>query len=134
MCTLAINLNTNEEFWPPANLLSISWYKIMGIRDKKMGTKLSFISPTMMKVFEFFLGDPIKEYHEREVVRKTGVSKGSASKILKLLTSMGLLTREEKGRLAIYKLNLKEPTVRQFKILVNIFALKGVIDKLKDYS
>ena len=106
----------------------------MGIRDKIMGTKLGFITPTMMKVFEFFLGDPIKEYHEREVVRKTGVSKGSAGKILKLLTSMCLLTREEKGRLAIYKLNLKEPTVRQFKILVNIFALKGLIDKLKDHS
>jgi hypothetical protein len=54
----------------------------MGIRDKIMGTKLGFITPTMMKVFEFFLGDPIKEYHEREVVRKTGVSKGSAGKIL----------------------------------------------------
>ncbi|MCX6644332.1 MAG: hypothetical protein NT043_03910, partial [Candidatus Bathyarchaeota archaeon] len=34
---LPLILNTDEEFWPPANLLSISWYKIMGIRDKILG-------------------------------------------------------------------------------------------------
>lgn len=106
----------------------------MGIRDKIMGTKLSFITPTVMKVLEFFLGEPIKEYHEREVVRKTGVSKGSAGKILKLLKSIDILTREERGRLAIYKLNLKEPTVRQFKVLVNTFALKALVDELKECS
>lgn len=106
----------------------------MGTRDKIMGAKLGFITPTVMKVLEFFLDDPMIEYHEREVVRKTGVSKGSAGKILKLLTKMDLLTREERERLAIYKLNLKEPTVRQFKVLVNIFALKGLVDELKEHS
>jgi predicted nucleotidyltransferase len=96
--------------------------------------KLGFITPTVMTVFEFFLEDPMREYHEREVVRRTGVSKGSAGKILKLLASLDFLTREEKGRMAIYKLNLKEPTVRQFKILVNIFALKNLLDKLRQFS
>jgi predicted nucleotidyltransferase len=106
----------------------------MGIRDKIMGAKLSFITPTVMKVFEFFLEDPTKEYHEREVIRKTGVSKGSAGKILKLLTILGFLNREEKGRMAIYKLNLKEPSVRQFKILLNTFGLKRLTESLKDHS
>jgi predicted nucleotidyltransferase len=106
----------------------------MGIRDKIMGTKLSFVTPTVMKVLEFFLGDPLKEYYEREVVRKAGVSKGSAGKILKLLTSMDMLTREEKGRLAIFRLNLEEPGVRQFKVLVNTFALKDLVDELKEHS
>lgn len=96
--------------------------------------KLGFITPTVMTVFEFFLEDPMREYHEREVVRRTGVSKGSAGKILKLLASLDFLTREEKGRMIIYKLNLKEPTVRQFKILVNIFALKNLLDKLRQFS
>lgn len=96
--------------------------------------KLGFITPTVMTVFEFFLEDPMREYHEREVVRRTGVSKGSAGKILKLLASLDFLTREEKGRMAIYKLNLKEPTVIQFKILVNIFALKNLLDKLRQFS
>ncbi len=110
------------------------WLKIVGIRDKKMGVKLGFITPTVMQVFEFFLEDNTKEYHEREVVRRTGVSKGSASKILKLLTNFGFLTREERGRLAIYRLNQKEPMVKQFKILINTFALKQLTDELKPVS
>ncbi len=106
----------------------------MGIWDNKMGAKLGFITPTVMQVFEFFLEDSMKEYHEREVVRRTGVSKGSANKILKLLTGFDFLTREEKGRLVIYRLNQNEAAVKQFKILINTFTLKPLTDKLKEDS
>jgi predicted nucleotidyltransferase len=106
----------------------------MGIRDKIMGVKLVFITPTLMKIFEFFLENPMNEYHEREVVRKTNVSKGSAGKTLKLLTNIGFLRREEKGRMALYRLNMKEPTGRQFKILINTFVLKDLVDKIKQQS
>ena len=99
-----------------------------------MGAKLGFITPTLMQVFEFFLEDSLNEYHEREVVRRTGVSKGSAGKILKLLTNFGFLTREEKGRLAIYRLNQNEATVKQFKVLINVFTLKPLTDKLRKNS
>jgi predicted nucleotidyltransferase len=87
-----------------------------------------------MTILEFFLENPMHEFYEREVVRKTGVSLGSANKILRLLAKLGFLTREEKGRLAIYKLNQKESTVKQFKILVNTFALKPLTDELKGVS
>jgi predicted nucleotidyltransferase len=119
---------------PQLQTFKYLWYKIMGIRDKIMGAKLVFITPTLMKIFEFFLENPMNEYHEREIVRKTSVSKGSAGKILKLLTNIGFLTREEKGRMALYRLNMKEPTVRQFKILVNTFGLKNLVDRIKQHS
>jgi predicted nucleotidyltransferase len=96
-----------------------------------MGVKLGFITPTLMAVLEFFLENSLNEYHEREIVRRTGVSKGSAGKILKLLTNFGFLTRTEKGRLAIYRLNQNEATVRQFKVLISVFTLKTLTDKLK---
>lgn len=99
-----------------------------------MGAKLGFITPTVMQIFEFFLENSLNEYHEREIVRRTGVSKGSAGKILKLLTSLGFLTREERGRLAIYRLIQSEPTVKQFKVLLNVFALKALTDTLKENS
>lgn len=99
-----------------------------------MTRKLGFLTPKVMTVLEFFLEDPIQEYHEREVIRKTGVSTGSANKILRLLASLDFLTREEKGRLAIYKLNLKEPSARQFKILLNTFSIKSLVDKLRTHS
>jgi len=99
-----------------------------------MTRTFSFLTPKLMTILEFFLENPMHEFYEREVVRKTGVSLGSANKTLRLLAKLGFLTREEKGRLAIYKLNQKEPTVKQFKILVNTFALKPLIDELKGVS
>jgi len=99
-----------------------------------MPEKLDFITPTFMKVFELFLGDPMQGYHEREVVRRTGVSKGSANGILRLLADLDLLVRERKGRMVFYKLNAKEPVVKQFKVLVNVYKLKELLDRLKERS
>lgn len=96
--------------------------------------KLTFITPTFMTVLEFFLKNPTQGFHEREVVRQIGVSKGSAGKILRMLSSLDFLCREDKGTMAIYTLNLQEPSVRQFKILLNTFSLKSLVNKLKDSS
>ncbi len=99
-----------------------------------MPEKLNFITATLMTVFDLFLADPMQQYHEREVVRRTGVSKGSANKILRLLTDLGFLIRERKGRMAFYKLHVKDPVVRQFKVLINIYALKNLLDSIRQYS
>ena len=34
----------------------------------------------------------------------------------------------------MYRLNLKEPTVKQLKIAINTFQLKKLVDQLKSYS
>jgi len=99
-----------------------------------MPEKLDFITPTLMAVFDLFLGDPMQEYHEREVIRKTGVSKGSANKILRILADSDLLVRERRGRMVFYRLNLKEPAVRQFKVLSNIYTLKKVLHQLRGHT
>jgi len=99
-----------------------------------MPEKLDFITPTFMTVFELFLAYPMQEHHEREVIRETGVSKGSANKILRKLTDLDFLIRERKGRMIFYRLNTKEPVVRQFKILANIYMLKKLVDQLKHHS
>jgi predicted nucleotidyltransferase len=36
--------------------------------------------------------------------------------------------------MVIYKLNSKEPAVRQFKILVNTFVLRNLVHKLRQFS
>lgn len=99
-----------------------------------MPKKLDFITPTLMRVFELFLSDPMHEYHEREVVRKTRVSKGSANRLLRLLAGLGFLNRERKGRMVFYKLNDGQTVVRQFKVLTNVFALKELTDSIKEHS
>ena len=99
-----------------------------------MRERLDFITPTLMAVLNLFLSDPIGEYYEREVVRKTKVSKGSANKMLRLLANLGLLTRERKGRMVLYRLDEREAIVRQFKILTNVYALKKLTDRTKEES
>ncbi len=106
----------------------------MAQKTERMPTELDFITPTVMSVLSLFLDNPLNEYYEREVLRLTGVSKGSANKILRLLTATGLLSRERKGRMTFYKLNPDEATARQFKVLRNTFTLKGLVDSLKPYS
>ena len=75
-------------------------------------------------MLEFFLFDPLNEYYEREVAGKTNVSRGSAHKILVKLANVDFLTRKERGRMLMYRLNLKEPTVKQLKIAINTFAVE----------
>lgn len=109
--------------------------KLVSVSQTAISYKtLNFITPTVINVLEFFLSDPMKQYYGREISRKTGVSVGSASKILKVLTKLDFLTQESRGKMLLYKLNLKEPTVKQFKILINTFSLKKVLVELKPYS
>jgi len=96
-----------------------------------MPEKLDFITPTFMTVFELFLGDPMAEHHEREVMRETNVSKGSANRILRELADLGFLIRERKGRMVFYRLDTENPVVRQFKVLVNVYALSSLLNQLK---
>ncbi len=106
----------------------------MAQKNEHAPNKLDFITPTVMSVLSLFLDDPMHEYYEREVLRKTRVSKGSANKILRLLSNLGLLSRETKGRMVFYRLNSDEATARQFKILRNTFAMRNLVDSLKPYS
>lgn len=96
--------------------------------------KLYFITPTLMRVLETFLSDPQIEVHEREVMRRTGVSKGSANKMLRRLAEHDLLKRERRGRMVFYRLAMDNPVVRQFKILLNVYQLKPLMDEIKEDS
>jgi predicted nucleotidyltransferase len=108
-------------------------YAYSNINDD-VSEKLHFLTPKVLAVLEFFLFDPLNEYYEREVAGKTNVSRGSAHKILVMLANVDFLTRKERGRMLMYRLNMKEPTVKQLKIAINTFALKKLVDDLKSYS
>ncbi len=102
--------------------------------DRGVAERLHFLTPKVLTVLEFFLFDPMNEYYEREVARKTNVSRASAHKILVMLASVDFLSRKERGRMQMYRLNMKDPTVKQLKIAINTFALKKLVDDLKSCS
>jgi predicted nucleotidyltransferase len=98
-----------------------------------MFKKLEFITPTLMSVFEFFLADPMREHHQREVARGTKVSVGSANRMLKLLADSDLLVEQRRGRMLFYRLNANDPVVRQFKVLVNVYSLNPLLRGLREH-
>ena len=63
-----------------------------------------------------------KEFYEREIARETGISYGSANKVLNDLYTARLLIRQQKGKMLFYRFNIKDLIARHFKIL-NIVAL-----------
>jgi predicted nucleotidyltransferase len=96
-----------------------------------MPEKLDFITPTLLKVLYLFHEDPMRELHEREVVRQAKVSKGSANKILRRLSEVGILSGERRGRMVFYNLNIKNAVARQFKVLFNVYSLNDLVEEIK---
>lgn len=99
-----------------------------------ISSSLNFITPTLVKVLELFFADPMQEYHEREVVRRAEVSKGAANEILHALSHRGFLTSQKKGRMVFYRLDLKNPSTRQFKVLSNVYSLGQILQRLQSTS
>ena len=99
-----------------------------------MLNKLDFITPTLLKVLYMFHEKPREELHEREVVRRTGISEGSANKILRKLSEVEVLERDKKGRMVFYRLNMKNAVARQFKVLFNVYSLNKLVNEIKQDS
>lgn len=107
-------------------------YILEGQNNDHMVQKLDFITPTLSKVLDLFASNPLQEHHEREVMRLAGVSKGSANRMLRELSERGFLTLRKRGRMVFYKLDLDNPSTRQFKILANVYSLNELVEKLKE--
>jgi len=97
-----------------------------------MPEKLDFLTPTTLKVLEFFFANSLKEFHEREIVRSAKISKGSANKILRHLADLALLQREKKGRMVFYRLNTGDPFIKHLKILDNLWILRRFVNENKE--
>ncbi|MFQ6115106.1 MAG: nucleotidyltransferase domain-containing protein [bacterium] len=96
-----------------------------------MPEKLDFLTPTTLKVLEFFFANSMEEFHEREIVKKAKISKGSANKILRQLATFELLTRTKRGRMVFYRLNRRDPFMKYMKILSNLWTLRKFVHENK---
>ena len=99
-----------------------------------MFEKLKFLTPKGLNILHFLLTNPMEQFHEREIVRRTGVSVGAVNQILRRLHEAGLVEKDRRGRTNLYKANLKSPVARQFKILFNVLTLNDLINKIKQIS
>ena len=99
-----------------------------------MFKKMNLFSKMNMGLLFFLLERPASKLYEREISRKTGVSIGAVNQALKIFVRESILSREKKGRLNLYEVNMKNPLVRELKVLFNILKVKGLVDDIKEES
>lgn len=80
------------------------------------------------KILILFFTHPDKEYHLREVVRCIKGGRGAVARELKALAEVGILEREEKANLVLYRANHDCPVYSEIHNL--IVKTAGVVDVL----
>lgn len=93
--------------------------------------KQIFIKTTHQKILAFFAEYSDKSFHEREIVRQTGLGKGQVNRVLNDLHKKSVLHREQKGRMLFYSLNQESPALKQFKILKTVLDLNPLVETLQ---
>ncbi len=73
-------------------------------------------------------------YYVREISRNLGISLGAASQSLRTLEEAGLVLKEHKGRLVIYRANMQNFLLREFKILFTLLEIDPFILRLIEVS
>lgn len=80
-----------------------------------------------------FLG---RRYHEgfyvRELARALKLGVGTVSEALRELHEAGLVNREERGKIVIYRAEMKSPLLRELKVCFNLLELNPLMLKLRE--
>jgi predicted nucleotidyltransferase len=99
----------------------------------KVAATQSFISSThQLRALSFLAKHSDGEFHEREIARRTGISYGSANRVLNKLFADGILDRRQLGIMLLYSYNSEDPLAKPFKILVSVSLLRQLIAKLRE--
>ena len=72
-------------------------------------------------------------FSANEIAVNSTSSKGATNQTLRLLLRMGIVSREQKGNLFLYKSNGESLILKQFKIFENVMQLTGLIEEIKPY-
>lgn len=78
-----------------------------------------------------FLIENTGKYHVRQISRKTELSLGFVSRVLRELFENELILVEKKGRMMLYNVNDKNPVVKQIKVLLTMMRLYPLIKELR---
>lgn len=99
-----------------------------------MFKKMNFITHKSLDILYFLLSNPMEQFHEREIVRRTSVSVGAVNQFLRKFRKIGLVDMDRRGKTNLYRANLKNPVARQFKVLFNVLTINELVDKIKHIS
>jgi predicted nucleotidyltransferase len=75
-----------------------------------------------------YLGRHYREgFYVREIARLLGMGVGSVSETLARLSDAGLVRREERGRIVIYRAAMESPLLREVKICATLIELNPLV-------
>ena len=75
-----------------------------------------------------------KEFYERQIARRLGVSYGSANRALNQLYSSGAIKRRQEGKMYFYSIDASNPSVPEFKKLINLLLLEPLVESLQSVT
>jgi len=81
-------------------------------------------------ILALLLAQPDRQFHLREIVRATQGGKGAVERELRALTGAGILTREERGNLALFRANRGCPIFPELHMLMVKTA--GIADVIRE--
>ena len=87
-----------------------------------------------LKVLSYIAGHPGENLLAKEIEAATGISTMGVYLALKEFEAALYITADKKGKSFTYRLNHKNPQIRQFKVLKNVIELGPLVEKLKEYS
>ena len=99
-----------------------------------MDYKEKLLNRVPLKILSFLCRVPHTPHYGREIARATGVSIGSTNQTLNLLLNMGVVGREKKGQLYLYRVTAESPLVREFKKFENVLDLNGLLLRIQKVS
>jgi len=87
-----------------------------------------------MDILNFFLREPERKFHIRELAKRLGKSPTTVSKYLKILEKEGLVTSDRKYNHFFYKANNETAKFKDLKIYHNIKIIResGLVDYLNE--
>jgi predicted nucleotidyltransferase len=91
-------------------------------------------STNQLKVLSFLAKFSDQEFHEREIARRTGVSYGSANRVVNELFAHGILARRQAGKMLFYSFNSADPIAKIFKIFVSVSLLRPLVKSLWEFA
>lgn len=90
------------------------------------------ITPAGLKVLTYLSRSPNSEFYVREIAKDLDESLGGCHKVLKKLFEMALIEKRKSGRNLYYKIRNDNPSIKFFKIFMNIQELNKIKDQIKD--
>jgi len=90
-----------------------------------------FFNTIGQRILRLMAKYPEKNFYESERAQSADISVGGANQTLRELVKANLVDKEIKGRMSFHRINLKNPLVRQLKIINNLVFIQPLVDRLK---